>query len=549
VAEVSLFALLGFARRWWLLLVLGPLVAGAAGYVLVAQVAPVYQANATAVVNRGNVSSTSTQDPGAAESLARTYAEALKTRPVLEGAAQRVGLPASAAHDLLQALTVRSVTGTDLLRLTVEDRDPATAAALTNAVLDVFSEQNLAMQTGRFSSSRQNLEQLVATLRGELDSRSAELQQARTSLPAGDPQLSRLETEFTQLQATYSESVRSYESLRVAEAQGLNGLTVVEPAVPPTDPVRPNKAQSVALALLAGLLVALATAALIEYLDDGLQTRERLVTNTGLVPLGSIPRWQTAHGGLLARTAGAGSADRDTRRAEESYRLMFSSLMIASGEAEQQPKALMITSAAIDEGKSLTAANLAAVLAEAGRRVILVDADLHRPSQMRLFKLPDSAGLSTLLLNTNSSIDSLLRETMIPGLRVLTAGAAPAAASALFTNRNLGVSLAQLRDRCDVLVVDTPPVLARPDAALLGPYFDGILFVVDAQRSRGRQVRRALELLNQSGAHILGAVFNRVPSQAMDYVEYNDEPIRDTDPEGSPSQAGVANKPAPGRAS
>jgi capsular exopolysaccharide synthesis family protein len=529
---------LGFLKRWWLLIVLGPVVAGAAGYVFVAQVPPVYQANTTLLVVRGTFATTGVDDPAGAESLGRTYAEALKTRPVLENAAQRIGQGAT-ARDLQQNVAVRPVTGTQLLRLTVEDRNPARAADAANAIVAVFTEQNLEMQAGRYASSRQNLEQLVATLRVEIDSRSAELQKLRSSVTTGDPQLARLETEYAQLQATYSDSVRTYESLRVSEARGLNGLMVVEPAVPPVDPVRPNKLQTVALAVLAGLVIAVAFAKLIEYLDDGLRTRERLASATGLRALASIPRWHVSSGGLIARQVGEGSADRTAMRAAEGYRLLFGTLTMAGWDAlgDQSPKALIVTSAAMDEGKSLTAANLAAVFAESGRRVILVDADVHRPSQMRRFDLSNRTGFSTLLINPNLSLESVLRETPIPGLRVLPAGPAPAAPSSLYTSRHLASRLAELRQHCDLVVFDTPPVLAQADAALLSPHADGVIFVVDAQKSRGRQVRRALEMLSEAGAQVLGAAFNRVSPRYMDYVQYQSyTAAKDAQPEDAVTQ-------------
>jgi non-specific protein-tyrosine kinase len=512
--------LLGFLKRWWFLLLLGPLVAGAASYVVIGQVAPVYQANTTLLVTRGASSDNPVaDDPAGAESLARTYAEALKTRPVLERAAQRAGR-ADVLRELQQAVNVRTITGTQLLRLTVDDPDPAYAAELANAVVAVFVEQNLEMQAGRFASSRQNLEQLVTALRGELDTRSAQLQHQRATLPSGDPQLARLESDFAQLQGTYSDSVRAYESLRVAEARGLNGLTVVEPAVPPIEPIRPNKVQVLALAILAGGLIAAGIARAIDYLDDGLGSRERLALATGLRALGLIPRWKVGTSAVVATQATNKAGDVATRRAAEGYRLLFSTLMIAHSDGDQPPRTLMVTSAAMDEGKSVTAANLAAVLAEAGRRVILVDGDLHRPSQMKRFGLTNRGGLSTLLINSSVAPDTLLRATPIAGLQVLTAGPVPPVASALFTSSRLVARLNELREQCDVLVVDTPPVLAQPDAALLGPHVDGVLFVVDAQRSRGRQVRRALELLNEGGATVFGAALNRVSIKAMDYVQY-----------------------------
>ncbi len=122
---------LGFLKRWWLLLLVGPALAGVAGYLFVSQVPPVYQASTTLLVTRGSINTTGVEEVTGAESLARTYAEALKTRPVLEGAAQRLGLSAS-GRDLQQVVNVRTITGTQLLRLTVEDRNPQRAAELAD---------------------------------------------------------------------------------------------------------------------------------------------------------------------------------------------------------------------------------------------------------------------------------------------------------------------------------------------------------------------------------------------------------------------------------
>ncbi|MDQ3808757.1 MAG: polysaccharide biosynthesis tyrosine autokinase, partial [Chloroflexota bacterium] len=382
--------------------------------------------------------------------------------------------------------------------------------------------------------------------RVEIDSRSAELQALRSSRPTGDPQVARLESEFAQLQATYSDSLRTFENLRIAEARGLNTLTVVEPAVAPADPVRPSKPQTVALAVLAGLVVAAATARILEYLDDGVRNRERLAAATGLRALGSIPNWPAAKDHSLASLASEGPSAREAKRAAEGYRLLFSTLSIATAEmgADDEPRAIMITSAAGNEGKSLTAANVAAVFAEAGRRVILVDADVHRPSQMRRFDISNRAGLSTLLVNPNASADSLVRETAVPGLRLLPAGPAPAAPSALYTSRRLEDRLSELREQCDVLVLDTPPVLGQPDAALLAPHVDGVVLVVDVRTSRGRQVRRALELLNAAGAQVWGAALNRVPVGALDYIQYQGYA---TEQEPAEESAGSASAVRPAR--
>jgi capsular exopolysaccharide synthesis family protein len=173
------------------------------------------------------------------------------------------------------------------------------------------------------------------------------------------------------------------------------------------------------------------------------------------------------------------------------------------------------------EGKSTTAANLAIVLAESGRRVILVDADMHRPTQMKLFGVSGRNGLSTLLLDDAASAAGLLRPTWLPNLHVLPAGVTPPEPSRLLSTKRLDTLLVELHQLADIVVLDTPPLLAQPDAALLGMRADAVLLVVDASKSRGREAARAAEMLRESGAIVLGAVLNRIPKKAMEYPSYD----------------------------
>lgn len=218
---------------------------------------------------------------------------------------------------------------------------------------------------------------------------------------------------------------------------------------------------------------------------------------------------------------------------------MLRSNILASLPDPAQPRALLIASPVVGEGKSSTAANPAIVLAESGRRVILVDADMHRPTQMKLFSVPARPGFSTLLMDADGSASDVIRPTWLPNLSILPAGPTPADPSALLSARRCDEVLNQLHERCDVVVLDTPPLLAQPDAALLGSRTDGVLLVVDASRSRGRQAARAIEMLRESGAVVLGAVLNRIPRGAMEYPAYDTYHVsKPTPPDDRPPARG-----------
>jgi capsular exopolysaccharide synthesis family protein len=179
----------------------------------------------------------------------------------------------------------------------------------------------------------------------------------------------------------------------------------------------------------------------------------------------------------------------------------------------------LIASASAGEGKTTIAANLAIVLAEAGQRVILVDGDLHQPMVGWRFHVPESPGLSSLLLAPDEPASTAMHVTQVPNLQVVPAGPVPREPSALLSSKRLATVLGQLRVLCDVLIMDSPPLLAQPDAALLSAHADAVLFVVDATRSRRRPVTRALDMLGEAGAHVLGAVVNRVPKSSVEYPE------------------------------
>jgi len=527
---VNLDAALRFARRWLPLLLLGPLVGGLAGHLVVRQVPPVYEATVTLLVGQGITSTNPGSDElNGAGQLAQTYAEAVRTRPVLAEAAAQQGLSLS-IRELQERVQARRVPNTQLMRISAQSTYSSEAAALANAVASVFVAKNLEVQASRFASSRESLGRLVDSLQSDMDARAREIDVLRAQPPSPDrdTELSRLQSELTQLQATHSATVRSYEDLRVTEARGMNTLAILEPAVAPDEPVRPNPRLALFLAVLGGLVVAVGTAALIEYLDDALRDRRRVTTATGLPTLGLVPRGDS---GISLRDPGS-------RRITESYRLLRSNIIALS--AGRGLGNLVVASPSAGEGKSITAANLAVTLAEAGQRVILVDADMHRPTQMRHFNVPNRRGLATLLVDSDQSAEALLQPTWLANLRMLPAGPTPPEPSALLSSKRLDEVLGQLSQLSDVVVFDTPPLLAQPDAVLLGTRADGVLMVVDASKSRGRQFIRGLEMLRESGAPVLGAVLNRIPKQSVEYTAYED--YYGQSPERAHTEALVAGK-------
>ena len=190
--------------------------------------------------------------------------------------------------------------------------------------------------------------------------------------------------------------------------------------------------------------------------------------------------------------------------AAEAYRTLRTNLQFAS--LDRDLRTVLVTSAADGEGKTTVAANLGVALAEAGSRVLLLDADLRRPGLHRLFELPLAPGLSNALLDEES--EPPIRATAVPGLSVLSAGDPPPNPAEFVASRRLTGLLARLRSSFDYVLVDAAPLTLVADAAALAPSVDGVVMVVSAGKTKRDLARRAREQLAVVGARVLGVVLN-----------------------------------------
>ena len=207
--------------------------------------------------------------------------------------------------------------------------------------------------------------------------------------------------------------------------------------------------------------------------------------------------------------------------AAEAYRTLRTNLEFSS--LDQPLRTLVVTSAAPEEGKSTTLANLAVAEALAGKRVILVDADLRRPSQHQWFGLKNAAGLTTALLDEGARREPPLQDTRVQGLRVLTAGPLPPNPSELLASPAMAEVIARLGQMADLVLFDAPPVVAVTDAAVLSAQVDGVLLVVQAGRTKREHIERAQTLLEKVRARVIGAVLNDVKTDTTVYRYYGAE--------------------------
>jgi len=194
----------------------------------------------------------------------------------------------------------------------------------------------------------------------------------------------------------------------------------------------------------------------------------------------------------------------------EAYRTLRTNLEFFS--LDEPIRTLVVTSPGAEEGKSTVLANLAVTLAQGGKRVILIDCDLRRPTQHALFGLDNATGLTTMMLDEAAQADPPLRETSVDGLRVLPSGPPPPNPAELLGSRRMKDAVAALLGQADMVLFDAPPVLVVTDALVLAVQTDGVLLVVKAGGTKREHVQQAKERLERVNARIVGAVLNSAPT-------------------------------------
>ncbi|MHB8688598.1 MAG: tyrosine-protein kinase domain-containing protein [Candidatus Dormibacteraceae bacterium] len=307
------------------------------------------------------------------------------------------------------------------------------------------------------------------------------------------------------------------QETQLPNARSGDNLVVVSPAVLPDKPVSPKVSLNVAIGLVAGLLVALAIAFLLDYLDQSIKSEEELTERLGLASIGHIAYAPVGRGGRAELVSLDGQSP-----AAEAYKALRTSVMFST--IDQELKTIVVTSSAPGEGKSRTASNLAIVLAEAGHKTVLIDADFRRPSLHKIFGRIRNIGLSNLIIQDVAEHDAISAVEQVPNLWLITSGPTPPNPSELLGSGRMKELLARLRNNFTYVILDTPPVNAATDAAVLAAGANGTILVVEQGRTTFPALRHAKQMLDRVGTHTIGVVMNKmrgsVGTYSYDYGNY-----------------------------
>ena len=289
-------------------------------------------------------------------------------------------------------------------------------------------------------------------------------------------------------------------------------VVVEQRASIPDHPVIPKTARNIAIGLALGVLLGIGLAVLRDLLDNTVKDRETLEEITGVGLVGSIPLDKER------RKKPAISFDSDNSAIAEAFRKLRTNLQFLA--VDNPPRVIVVTSSMPSEGKSTTAINIALALAEAEHNVVLVDGDMRRPKLDKYLDLVGSVGFSTVL-SGRASLDEVLQKTRFPGLTVLTSGAVPPNPSELLGSLAAKKVLSELRAHFDYVIVDSSPLLAVTDAAILAADADGVLIMARFGQTKREQLAHAVGNLKDVGAPLLGAVFTMTPARGSASYSYS----------------------------
>ncbi len=320
--------------------------------------------------------------------------------------------------------------------------------------------------------------------------------------------------EQARLESEVRQSTRLCESLdeRIKEMSVMSdstslNTTIVEPPDAGLSPSKPMKARILAAALAIGLLLGFGYAWVGERTEHRFHTPEEVQSTLGLPVFAVIPHMngaQPARGRYVQLESMSVVA--------EAYRSLRTAIYF--GIPTEKSKTLLITSPAAGDGKSTTASNLAIAMAQAGRRVLVVDTDFRKPAQHKIFDVDDSVGLSSVLAGT-SSLENAIRRVNVDRVDVLPCGPLPANPSEILNSEMFGELLAQLAGKYDHVILDSPPVTAVTDARILSAMCDGTMLVLRAGKSTRRSSENACDALLSVGARVHGVVVNDVSTRAV----------------------------------
>lgn len=465
---------------------------------------PVYESEAQILIAETGTSSDIFGDLGisissSAERGLSTQVQLMQVRPLLENTIAELDLGIT-PEQLAAKIEITAVGQTNVVTVVAKDEDPAVASAIANALASEFVGWSEDYNRESINAAAAEVEERLKAAKAEILALGQEISdQGKTD---------ELSAELAIATGNYTTLASKLEELRIQSQLETGAGRIVSPAVASIDPVEPSPMRNTALGLVVGLVFGLGMALLYEYLDNTIKSASEVEELTAAPLIGFIPSEKyekdaARRATILTHPASA---------AAEAYRVLRNNLDFIN--FEHNISTLLVTSAAPNEGKSTLSANLAASLAQTGKRVVLVSCDFRKPTTEQFFGVRNTIGLSDVLTGAHSLKSALQKPREDMSLLVLTSGKLPPNPSELLGSEKMRDLLEALKEWGDWVIIDSPPLLAVADGAAVARWCDGALVITHAGHSTRDAVKRAREMLDKVGARVLGSVVWGLESRA-----------------------------------
>ena len=441
-------------------------------------------------------------------------------------------LPAARNNDVISSLLKRQSDLDELYAEALDQYGPNFPKVVRLAAQQKEVQQNLANARKtmvesveeEFNTARSHVE----LLQEALDKQKAEANDLAEKLV----QYHILQHEAESNKQLYDGLLQKLKEAGITAGLRSSNIRVVDPALTPANPSRPQKARNILLAFLVGLVGGIGLALFREYLDNTVKSPDDVEALTGLPSLAvvpALPGLHTSHSRLsrLARevTPQSSSGPRveflsyiqPKSQISEAFRALRTSLLLS--QADHPPQVILVTSALPREGKTTAAVNLAVTLAQLGDRTLLLDSDLRKPGIRRALNLTigKELGLSSYLAGVSTLDEVTIPHPTINNLAAITTGPVPPSPADLLSSHRMREAIVELRHRFKFIVIDSPPVMAATDPVILSALTDGVLLVVRSGETPKEAFTRTRDLLAAVKCRLLGVVLNAVDSSAPDY--------------------------------
>ena len=467
---------------------------------------PIYSATSTLRIASASGGSLSYTDFIYTDRLVNTYVKIATSRPVLAELQKRLSLKT------IPSISVATIPNTELINVTIEDPNPAIAESSANTLAAILIEDSSSLYAGGGKTTESILSDQLAQLQTELNAEREAYDKLISESPSNSESIAAALRSIDLKQTTYESILTQLEDARLRNALRSNIISLVEPAITPTKPIRPDITLNLGLAGILGLLASLGLVFVMEHFDKTLHLSTDIEQIVGQSALGKIPTSKSQMPFL--------PMDGDEQYSDAFKRLRAAFLYKIQN---MNLRVIMITSPEPKDGKSTISANLAVVLAQTGKKVILVDTDVLAPKIHEMFNLSNETGL-TNVLNGQCKLKDALQPTRYEWLQILTSGSAELEEDSSLQKINLRDLLIDLSARDEIVIIDSPAILSVAEATDLATLVDAIVIVVRRSFTHADTLTETRKYFEKLNVLILGYVINRAEPQPGGH--YYSDPTR-----------------------